>query len=209
MRAIAWALVLGILPFAGCLSPDGEDPAEPSEDAVAPAAAGSAAASPAAPAPASSSASTPTSPTGANASAPETRTTSIAWDGSTASAVCVIPAHRCDILQQPESSWNEFSELGVPGRAIRASGVLTWEPATPLTEEMHVFVFSLDETGMPVDSMQITGPSPLAFDVDLSEWTGVDFAYSLHGHHEYDPALIVETSQPFHMETAIVSLVDA
>lgn len=131
--------------------------------------------------------------------------TTLSWEGSTASAACV--PLRCQIVQQPERSWSEFSGLGVPGRPVRASGTLTWEPATPATEELRVFVFSLDAEGMVVDGTEVRGPSPLAFDVDLWSWTGEDFAYSLHGHHEA-AGFIVETSQPFHMDTTILSLVD-
>lgn len=197
---VAAPLVLCFLVMAGCLSAN-EEPSS----GITPAAGASVTPEPSTDAPTAGAVGDASAADAQEASAAPT-TTVLAWDGATASAMCVMPAQRCDIVQQPRSSWNEFTALGVPGRPIRASGTLTWEAATPATEELHIFVFSLDETGMPIDSTRITGPSPLAFDVDLSEWTGVEFAYSLHSHHEFQDTLIVETSQSFHMVTNILSL---
>lgn len=147
-------------------------------------------------------------PEGASASAPapvETKTP-FSWDGRTAGAVCVgAPVARCQIVSEPARTWTPLESLGAAGTPLRVRGTITWTAETPLTEHLRMFVFGLDaEGGMPLEGVETQGPSPLAFEVDLTQLDGTAYALSLHGHHEVGPT-IGETPQAFHIELELTT----
>lgn len=149
--------------------------------------------------------------------APEPRpiVTNLTLDGQTATAVCVgaAGAGQCQVLQQPASSWTEFSTLGLPGTPTRLQATFTWTPVAPESPDLRVFVFSLAPEGPPVDGVHLTGDSPLTVDVDLAALEpGAGYAISIHSFTEVgaaDAFVIGEASQPFHAELSITSMVPA
>lgn len=159
------------------------------------------------------SASLPTPSAPVEPPAPRQVVTNVTLDGQTATAACagVDTSGHCQILQQPESSWTEFSTLGLPGTPVRVQATFTWTPVAEQAPDLRVYVFSLAAEGPPVDGVEVTGDSPLAVDVDLAGLEpGVGYAISVHSHTEAGAGgamAIAEASQPFHAELAITSLV--
>lgn len=192
MRA---AFLVPILLLAGCLGGAEESPASEPNEPI------GAASDPQAPADAGAPTPAAAGEDATSEAEPMPTTERFEWDGSTATSACVVNT-ACHVAQQPEGSWTEFSALGVTGRATRVTGELSWTATTPATTEIHLYVFNLDADGMPVEAQELTGPSPLAFDVDTSGWTGPGYAFSVHSHTQA-AALFVEPSQPFSMSTEI------
>ena len=184
-----------VVALAGC-SDGGAGPADEGEAAPGPA-----------------PASLPATSAPAEPPVPRQVVTNLTLDGQTATAACagVDTTGHCQILQQPESSWTEFSTLGLPGTPVRVQATFTWTPMAPQAPDLRVYVFSLAAEGPPVDGVEVRGDSPLALDVDLAGLEpGTGYAISVHSHTEAGAGgamAIAEASQPFHAELAITSLV--
>lgn len=129
--------------------------------------------------------------------------THMAWDGSTAMALCPfvanVPPAGCVFLEEGERTWTEFA----PG-ATSISGVVTYDAQYPLLNVLHVYVMGLAESGMPIGGYEFAGVETIPFSVDLSSLPAHHHALSIHGDSRevrVGPSLVLaEFSQPFRVE---------
>lgn len=93
------------------------------------------------------------------------------------------------------------------GNITHASLVITWDATSPLTEELRFAVFA-DYPNGSAESLTawVTGPSPLAFDLDMKPAKDVPRTkvalYSIPVERRQDPAVVAvaSTDQPWHVE---------
>ena len=112
-----------------------------------------------------------------------------------------------------ENGDHAFVELGKDGEPSRFAGTVTWSAATPDAQEMSVYVFHLRDDGyywLDDESPMATGPSPLAFDFDLSEYKDTQVAFGVSD--AQGTGLLVAyasagTSQAFAVDGAYTSIV--
>lgn len=159
---------------------------------------------PAGPAPAGDQAGLPPADAPA-AERDDTATTPIHIEGSTAVGACaVVQCHY-------EMTDTAFTTLE-PAGGLRLSGTLTWDAVSPTSEELTLYVPTLVdgeshwEPGYPSAS----GPSPLAFDLDLAGLGGVSLGLIVgNGVATGVPGgvVAVQTPQAFTLDATYVHLV--
>lgn len=221
----AFATLVALLLLSGCLGGK-DDPVAPaaSEDATSADAPESAAApassssSSSSTAPASSSASSSSTSTGEAASGeaalPVILRTPFTFDGSLGSAICA-PAgpNSCVGGPLPTHERNFWKKLEVPGTITEVDVTLTWEAATPTTEQLHFGIGRVRSCG---DSCvegenaidMVTGPSPLVLQGALAplqegEWYEIA---AFEAPFTPDPVYMwAHPDQPFRIEGTIVS----
>lgn len=81
-----------------------------------------------------------------------------------------------------ENGDHAFGELGKDGQPARFAGTLAWTAATPATQELSLYVLHQRDDGyywFDDSSPMASGPSPLAFDFDLSRYADTHVAFSI------------------------------
>lgn len=130
-----------------------------------------------------------------------------AWDGITATAVCLRAATLyadCPVMVEGEGT---FTVL--PEDALRVSGELTYVPRAATTQLMHVYVQGYAAAGgPPVSWVEFRGSGRIPFQADLAGMAGDWFALNVHGDFRSlerpQATLVYEVAQEFHVEMDLV-----
>lgn len=92
-------------------------------------------------------------------------------EGTTSAGACAgaLSTWRC----QYAGGKQDWTDLGSEGTPLRLNGTISWTATTPVTKELNVYLFTLqDGVWQYQQDSAVSGPSPLAFDYDLSSTGG-------------------------------------
>lgn len=134
---------------------------------------------------------------------PEPVEVPLAYEGETGTFACyrLVATEGCQGQFSPSAS----HALDHGGRHLRVAGTVTWETSSPTGHELVVHVVVQNETGWQVEPSvtPLRGPSPLAFDFDLTGATAEGLhldVSSLLAAGADNPSVVVSVRQPFRLE---------